>query len=227
MSMKKINMIMPAACSYYADKLPAWFKLDDNGIVNCINNIKQLSNISFSNIYITITKQLDDKFNIKNLLTSNIKFANLHNIKVVVIDKSTSETDTVLQTIKSQHIKSGTLFIKDADCMFTIDANDFDSSKNSIVAFPIEKLSYLTPYNKSYLTIDDMNYITNIIEKKVVGNYINTGGYLFSNINTFVNYAEKYINKDKLHLSNIVYAMMLDNYYFNPIIATYFFDGIN
>ena len=73
--------------------------------------------------------------------------------------------------------------------------------------------------------MDNLFYITNIIEKRVIGHLINAGGYCFEDAEIFCRYFEKLMTQnEKLYLSHIVYAMLLDKIDFRPTIVEDFED---
>ena len=77
----------------------------------------------------------------------------------------------------------------------------------------------VNPQHKSYVAVDEMNYLTNIIEKRVVDHYFNAGGYWFDEAIVFDEYYERLADQPGLYLSHIIYAMLLDGYIFRPAIA--------
>ena len=77
----------------------------------------------------------------------------------------------------------------------------------------------VNPQHKSYVAVDDMLYITNTIEKRVIDHYFNAGGYCFEDAETFVSYYQRFAGQKGLYLSHIVYAMLLDGHIFRPFIA--------
>ena len=67
-------------------------------------------------------------------------------------------------------------------------------------------------------------YQTNIIEKKIVGNLFNCGGYTFNDANDFVNGFEALLEfediSNHMYISHIIYWLILNkNIKFRPIEA--------
>ena len=108
------------------------------------------------------------------------------------------------------------LSLQDADGFFRSEI----VVQNSIAVFPIEQMSVLSPQNKSFVSVDDSFFITNIIEKKVISHFINAGGYCFEDADSFCRYFESLSDTGKkLYLSHIVYAMLLDKQVFRPALV--------
>ena len=136
------------------------------------------------------------------------------------MDESTrDQAETIYQTISKANIK-GPVFIKDGDCYFTSDVEPV----NAIAAFPIEDLEILDPRDKSYIAVDDMCYVTNIIEKRVVGHFISAGGYSFKDAEDYCTYYNSLRGFGRLYLSHIIYAMLLDKHIFRPIMVKQYKD---
>lgn len=206
---------MAADKAEYADGLPYVFSFDKDGVLICIKSILGLDLSKFDKIYFTVLKKHDERFFIVDIMNLQFKRLGLQNAKVVVLDKTTEDqAETVYQTILREKIE-GSIFIKDSDCYFRTELGQ----GNSIAIFPIEELEVLAPKDKSYVAVDDMYYLTNIIEKSVVGHYINAGGYSLNRAEDFIDYYLRLRDYGRLYISHIIYAMLLDKKSFRPMLV--------
>ena len=216
------SLIVPAAAHkvIYEEQLPDIFRLNNKGVSLCVDAIMGLDLGIFSHVYFTILHQHDMLYGISAMLRIQLDRIGLKNAKIVVLEHPTSsQVETIYQTICKEHIR-GPIFIKDADCSFTAEIYP----QNGIVVYPLEKLTVVNPQHKSYVAVDDMSYITNTIEKRVIDHYFNAGGYCFDNASTFCHYYERYAGQQGLYLSHIVYAMLLDRHIFRPFMANNYKD---
>ncbi len=196
----------------YETNIPYLFNFASDGTSLCIKAITGLDLSCFDHIYFVILKKLDEKYSLTELLNMQFKKLGLTNIIVVVLDTSTSsQAETVYQTIKKENI-AGCIYVKDADGYFTGEFNSY----NSIAIYPLDKLDMVNPGNKSYVKLDDGYYITNIIEKKIISRYFNAGAYVFENAEQFCVYYERHASYTNLYMSHLVYAMLLDGIPFRP-----------
>lgn len=78
-------------------------------------------------------------------------------------------------------------------------------------------MSVVDPQHKSYVADDNMRYITNIIERRVIGHLFNAGGYCFENVNEFISYYILHMRDSQVNLSHIVYEMLLNSEHFVPL----------
>lgn len=216
-----LSLIVPMAAdkAEYDKSFPKIFNFSDDGTLFCIKSILGLDISRFDHIYFTILEKHDKQFSLSELLNMQFKNANIYNAEVVVLQSQTNnEPETVYETIKKSHIDGG-IFVKDADSYFTCDI----TFNNGITIFPLDKLSLVNPMNKSYVSIDDQFYITNIIEKKIISRYFNAGGYMFESAKQFCSYYEK-LEYSNIYMSHIVFAMLLDNNIFRPFFADNYVD---
>lgn len=211
------TLLVPVAADKpeYENGLPYVFGLDKDGVLICIKSIMGLALTQFDNIYFTVLKKHDERFFIGDSLRLQFKRLGIKNAKVVVLDEPTlDQAETVYRTIMQENIQGG-IFIKDADCFFCTDL----INENAVALYPIELLEVLSPRDKSYASVDDMYYLTNIIEKNVVGHYISAGGYVIRRVETFLHYYNRLRQYGRLYLSHIIYAMLLDKRTFRPMMV--------
>lgn len=211
------SLVMPIAANKpeYATRLPRVFLIAEDGVMHCIRALKSLDISQFNHIYITILRHLDEQYALTERLQLQFCINGITNAEIVVLDEPTrSEPETIYQTIRQKHIQ-GPIFIKDADCSFTGE----DTAGNAITIYPLEQLDWVNPKNKSYVSVDDMYYITNIIEKRIVSHYFTAGGYSFSSAATYCRYYERLQDQQGLYLSHIIYAMLLEGHTFRPVLT--------
>lgn len=209
------SLIIPLAADKpeYKDEIPYLFRLDSKGRMICLAAICGLDLNEFHNIYVTILKKHSIEYQLKDLLTLQFKRLNITTkAHVVELDHSTqSQPETVYQTIKQNQIK-GHIFIKDADSYFDTDI----PTENSVCIYPLDELTQVNPQNKSYVNIDDMYYITNIIEKRILGRDFCAGGYFFEDTDLYCKIFEELKGNNPLYMSHIIYKALLDGYNFRP-----------
>lgn len=216
--MKSFSLIVPIAADKpaYEREMPYVFGLNKAGIMHCVNSILGLNLDAFDKVYFTILSKHEERYKLKDMFALQFSRLGLTKAEVVVLDEpTTSQAETVYNTVKSKGI-TGSIFIKDADGYFVGEAQPI----NSIAIYPLEDLQYVDPQNKSYVSVDDMFYVTNIIEKKVVSHYFNAGGSSYESVDDFCRYYELVSQYEgKLYVSHLIYSMLLDKKIFRPILV--------
>lgn len=213
---KTFDLIVPAAADNVTDlnQMPFIFNLDKNGIMLCVKAVLGLNVEIFDNIYFTILRKHAEKFNVDEMMILQFKRLGLSNAQLLILDEPTaSQSETVYKTIKKMRIQ-GSIFIKDADGYFcgTI------RRENGIATYQLESMSLVNPQNKSYVAVDDMYCITNVIEKRIVSHWFNVGGSCFEDSELFCKVYEKLSKiQPNLYVSHIIYTLLLSKIKFRPI----------
>lgn len=218
----KFNLIVPAAGlpKEGKTKMPKIFNLDDEGIMLCVRSILGVNPGQFDNIVFTILKSHVDSFDIDTLLNLQFKRLGLYNARIFILDSPTgTQAETICKTITDCELE-GALFIKDADCYFEAEVYP----ENGVAVCPLESLPLVDPRNKSYVAVDDMQHITNIIEKRIINNLFNAGGYCFGNIEDFLKAYNEYSYLGNIYLSHLIYGMLLSGKTFRPITVSRYMD---
>lgn len=193
--------------------MPRVFMPDAEGVMLCVRAIMGLNLEAFNRIVFTVLKSHVEKFDVDTLLSLQFKRLGIKNAEILVLDQPTNnQPETIYKTIKATGIE-GAVFFKDADCFFEAEVYP----ENGVAVCPLESLPVVDPRNKSYVAIDDMQHITNIIEKKIINNLFNAGGYCFADVTDFIEGYEKYASLGNIYLSHIIYGMLLDGHTFRPI----------
>lgn len=208
------SLIVPAAGNAKeATLLPKIFMLDNEGVMLCVKSILGIKPETFSDIVFTVLRSHVQRFDVDTLLKLQFKRLGLHNARIVILEDPTrNQAETIATTIRRCNIE-GPVFFKDADCYFEAEIYP----ENGVAVYPLENLPLVDPRNKSYVAIDDMQHITNIIEKRIVSNLFNAGGYCFEDVKDFLSAYENYISLGNIYLSHIIYGMLLDGHIFRPI----------
>lgn len=219
------SLIVPIAADNASqpEAMPYVFSLDQSGLMLCIRSIQGLNLDVFDNIYFTILAKHAKAFCLDELFKLQFKRLGMKNAHLVILDHATkSQVETVHQTLCQEHIE-GSIFVKDADGFFTGEVR----RENGVAVFALENLDMVDPRHKSYVSLDDMYYVTNIIEKRIVSHYFNVGGICLEDTELFLSYYQHLLqmsNTEHICMSHIVYAMLLDKLKFRPIMAENYID---
>ncbi|MBD5227486.1 MAG: hypothetical protein HDS67_05485 [Bacteroidales bacterium] len=217
-SSKNFNLIVPAAAdkAVYEERMPSVFMMDTEGTMRCVRSILGLNLDVFDNIYFTILRKHAERYDIDALLSLQFRRLGLDKVKIVILDEPTAtQAETIVRTIKTENI-DGAIFIKDADSYFKAEIYP----ENGVSVYPLEALELVDPRHKSYVAVDDMQHITNIIEKRIVSNLFSAGGYCFENVDDFMSIYDKLSDLGNIYLSHLIYALLLDGHLFRPVKVT-------
>ena len=197
-------------------------------MLNCIKSIECINVELFKDIYFAILKKHEDKYHIMDKIITASEHNKLKGIKLhfrIFEYPTSSQAETIYQIIKNYHIE-GQIFIKDADSMYVCDK---EIKGNAVMVYSLENTPIVDPQHKSYVAIDDQNFVTNIIEKKVVSNLFNCGGYSFYSSQDFIDAYEAVQEYEDMlnhmYISHIIYWLILNKKLkFRPIETTEYED---
>lgn len=227
---EEYTLIVPMVSVKYKDTVPLEFKYDNNtGQINCIKALEGIDLSMFTKIYFVMLYEHELKYHIAEKITVARKF-NKKLLDTEVIFKfldipTSSQAETIYNTIIEYNIK-GPIFIKDADNTCTCEGQ---IKGNTVLVYPLENTPIVDPQHKSYVNVDDQNFVVNIIEKRVVSNLFNCGGYSFTDAALFKTAYEALLGYEDItnhmYISHIIYWLILNKKIkFRPIEATYYED---
>ena len=212
----KYKLIVPMlnASKKYENSVPIEFQYDNkSGKMNCMKSIEGINLSSVYKIYFIIFEKHEILYNISNKImlhkSNNEVFKNIEFIFNFVKSPTSSQAETVYNAILINKIE-GPIFIKDADNMAIVNK---EIKGNSVLVYPLENTPIVDPQHKSYISVDDQNFVTNIIEKRVVSNLFNCGGYCFKDSNDFKEAYEHILEFEDIvshmYISHIIYWLIL------------------
>ena len=212
--MKTIIVPIAADKSEYDSIMPHVFRVNNNGIMLCIAGLLGINLDEFDHICFTILRKHNQRYHIRQMMEAQFDRLRLSDkAEVVELDKPTaSQPETIYKTIQAKRI-TGPVLVKDADCYFEAEL----TPENHVCTFPLDSMSQVNPQGKSYIQTDDMYYITNIIERRIIGRDFCAGGYYFEDAADFVHYYNQNQQYHPLYMSHIIYSALLDGNHFRPV----------
>ena len=227
---EEYTLIVPMVSVKSKDTVPLEFKYDNNtGQINCIKALEGIDLSMFTKIYFVMLYEHELKYHIAEKITVARKF-NKKLLDTEVIFKfldipTSSQAETIYNTIVEYNIE-GPIFIKDADNTCTCEGQ---IKGNTVLVYPLENTPIVDPQHKSYVNVDDQNFVVNIIEKRVVSNLFNCGGYSFIDAALFKTAYEALLGYEDIanhmYISHIIYWLILNKKVkFRPVEATYYED---
>lgn len=208
-----MKLILPVAgqSTRFPGVKPKWLLTHPNGNLMVTEAARGLALSEFSDIYIVCMKSHFDKYELHDPLISQFETMGCKDkLHVITLDTQTkSQPETVYESIQKAGI-TGQIYIKDSDNYFV----ENRVCGNFISTYDLNDMDLVYAKNKSYVSINEQNIITNIVEKRIISSMFNVGGYGFKSSDDFCLYYEKLANEDNLYISHIVYNMMLDGHIF-------------
>lgn len=203
-----MNLIVPIAgkSSRYPNVKPKWMLAHPNGKFMAIQAISGLNLNQFNRIIFVYLEEHETMYSFKTGFINELESCGIKNYELCSLDEQTKDvTETVTKAIQLMNIK-GPIFIKDSDSYFS--CSDIPSG-NFIFYSHLKNTNCTKPAGSSYITLDENNIITNIVEKQIISPYICVGGYLFESAEDFLEIASQINSSTERYISDIVYFDML------------------
>tara|TARA_Y100000992_G_C21263469_1_gene492600 strand:+ start:715 stop:1782 length:1068 start_codon:yes stop_codon:yes gene_type:complete len=208
------TLIIPCAgkSSRYPGNRPKWLYTHPDGKLMIEKSITPfIQNKRIKNKIITITKDIEKKFNVKFLIKQMFG----KKVKILVLNNQTkSASETVFKTIDYFNL-NGQILVKDSDSFFSFDKKFNYLNKNFVAGVDISEHPEVSNiHQKSFLRLNNKNQIIDIEEKKIISDKICIGLYSFSSANEFIVHyknCSKNIRNKEIYLSFIVKSMINEN----------------
>jgi len=166
-------------------------------------------------IIFVVLKDHDIKYNSSEIIKSKIS-----NAQIVLVDPTKGPAETVYRALEFVD-ENECLFIQDVDSHF-----NFDKINEDVINFVCtvdlrDRLDTTRVAAKSFVTVNEQDIVTNIVEKSVVSNFIIVGGYFFSAAKIFKSAYESLQLQEELFVSHVIKQSMQDHVFHKVNVTDY------
>ncbi len=210
-----INLILPVAgqSSRYPDMRPKWLITLPDGKLMIEKSVEKFNLKIFNKVYVVVLKEHLKKYVDKKNLLKSLKKNISDKIELIELKKPTTcQAETVYKAIQFGNIKGG-IVIKDCDNTFKCHFNKKPS--NEVMVVNLNNTDLIEAKSKSYVALNKLNKIQNIVEKKVISDFFCCGAYSFKSSLDYLKFAKKLLLKSgDVYISHVIYEMILNKYIF-------------
>jgi hypothetical protein len=217
------NLIVTAAglSSRFEGLKPKWMLTHPKGNWMIVEALKDFDFESIDKVYLSFLQEHVDKYNCLDAIKMCISELGIEDkTEIVLLDEQTKNQPHTVYTVIKQANVEGQIIIKEVDNYFTYTVED----GNYMCYYDLNDTTSINPSNKSYITIDEEGYITDLVEKKVMSSTFGCGSYSFAKAEDYCNYFETLSSKSNLFLSDIIYHMVSDGYKFKAVPVSNYID---
>lgn len=219
------TLILPVAgrSSRFPGMRPKWLLTMPDGKLMIEKAVESLQIKDCDRVVVVCLREHLDAYLAPNSLESVLEGIQHPKTEVCVIETpTTSQSETVAIAIEKARI-DGAIFVKDCDNKFSVSW----SGQNEVAVLDLNSVGLIDAKNKSYVQVDSLGKITNIIEKQVISNYFCCGGYGFRCAEEFVKHYKEIKGKDEsteVYISHVIYSMLMAQENFQIIEAENYID---
>lgn len=213
------SLILPVAgkSSRFPEMRPKWLLSMPDGLLMIEKSIENLDlKKNFDNVVIICLREHLDQYISPNILKNTFEQNYGITPKLAILDKPTSsQSESVYLGLKKAKVK-GSIFIKDCDNSFSF---NFDGT-NQVAVIDLNKQGLVDAKSYSYVKVDSLGFINNIVEKNVIGNLFCCGGYGFEEVKDFYKSYDSIKSKDEIYISHVIFSLLIKGEKFKAKQAT-------
>jgi len=201
------TLILPVAggSSRFPGMRPKWLLTMPEGKLMLEKAVEKLDMSDYGRVVVVCLRE-----HLNNYLTDEslaIVLAGLGHpqVDVCVLEQPTSsQSETVALALERAQVE-GAFFVKDCDNMFRLRWN----GGNEIAVVDLNFVGLIDAKNKSYINVDALGNVTNIVEKQVISNFFCCGGYGFRSTDVFLKHFYAIKSNQEVYLSHVIYSMLM------------------
>ena len=204
-----ITMVLPIAgrSSRFPKMNPKWSLTHPRGHMMVIEAIKGIEQANVGRICVIGLVEHDERFRLVETLSTQFESIGLlPKVDFVLLEQATRhQPETIAEGLRRGGVE-GPIYIKDSDNFF----RHSPTPGNSVAGYDLHKMEKVNARSKSYFEINGDGYITNIVEKRIVGSKFCAGAYSFESAAQFLKYYDAICDSGEIYVSHIIYNMILD-----------------
>ena len=190
---------------------------DVDGVPMVAKALEGLRSDLFDRIVFAVVKAHEDEYGVISTIKGIVPNAEF----VILEDHTSSQSETVAETIRRAEIKGG---IAIRDCDNAIEVHDMPCG-NFVTGYELRYTDSLEAHaNKSFILKDKSKKVVAIYEKDAVSDTISCGFYGFADASQFLEYFERSETVGEKYISAIIQAMLKDGIAFSYLQSDSFMD---
>ena len=203
------TLILPVAgrSSRFPNMRPKWLLTMPDGQLMIEKSIENIDMEIFDCVVIVCLKEHLQKYTSSEMVISSFKKNSGITPELVILEEATSsQSETIYKAIDQGNI-NGAIFIKDCDNVFACKPEPI----NAVMTIDLNDIELIDAKNKSYVEVDSLDVISNIVEKEVISNFFCCGGYSFRSAEEFCSTFDSISSDKEVYISHVIYKMIMSN----------------
>jgi len=217
------TLILPAAgaSTRYPNMRPKWSLTHPNGDMMIVHGMSGIDLSNFDRIVMTAMRYDVAKYQLNDAIHSSFERFGLPFDLLLLDTPTSSQSETVAKTLEHFQI-GGEIYIKDCDDYFVTGPIE----PNMVSVYSLYDMEEVIAKNKSYVTVDHLENVTNIVEKRIISDKFCCGGYSFRSGAHFVDtfHALNADSDSEIYISHVIFEQVLDGSLFKTSKVTNYED---
>jgi hypothetical protein len=202
------TLILPVAgrSSRFPGMRPKWLLTMPDGKLMLEKAVECMEMSDFDRVVVVCLKEHLDTYLTQKALNDVLVGIGHPNVDICILDEPTSsQSETVALALVRANV-TGSFFVKDCDNMFHVRWN----GGNEVAVLDLNNIGLIDAKNKSYVNVDALGNISNIVEKQVISNFFCCGGYGFRSSENFLRHFRSIKANNEIYISHVIYSMLMD-----------------
>ena len=204
-------LLLPVAgqSSRYPGTMPKWLLTMPSSKLMLEESVEAIDLSKFERVIVIALQEHISEYSKEKELLDRLKSTLSEKIELCVLaSPTTCQAQTILEAIIQKSI-SGPIVIKDCDNKFSIDMTD---GINVVGYVNMHSIQMAEASSKSYINIDDIGRIDNIVEKQIISNYFCCGAYGFASAEQFLEATRQLLEySEDVYISHVILHLLLAN----------------
>jgi len=216
------TLILPVAgrSSRFPGMRPKWLLTMPDGKLMLEKAVECLDMSDFDRVLVVCLKEHLETYLTQKSLDDVLAGIGHKNVDTCILDEPTSsQSETVAIALMRANVE-GAFFVKDCDNMFHVRWH----GGNEVAVLDLNSVGLIDAKNKSYVNVDALGNISNIVEKQVISNFFCCGGYGFGSSEEFLKHFRAIKTDQEVYISHVIYSMLMGEENFQIIKANNYID---
>jgi len=201
------TLILPVAgrSSRFPGMRPKWLLTMPDGKLMLEKAVESLDMSDYDRVVVVCLREHLDAYLTPESLETVLAGIGHPKVDLCILEEPTSsQSETVALALERANV-SGAFFVKDCDNMFRVRWQ----GGNEVAVLDLNSVGLIDAKNKSYVNVDALGNISNIVEKQVISNFFCCGGYGFRSSEEFLSHFRAIKSNQEVYISHVIYSMLM------------------
>lgn len=204
--MKTLILPVAGSSSRFPGMRPKWLLTMPDGKLMVEKAVENLDMSDYDKVVVVCRAEHLKEYLTDASLAAILEGIGHPEVEVCALQASTScQSETVAVALRQAGVE-GAFFVKDCDNKFHVRWG----GGNEVAVVDLHKFGLVDAKSKSYVGVDGLGYITNIVEKEVISSYFCCGGYGFDSAEAFLCHFDSIKSNEEVYISHVIYSMLMD-----------------
>jgi len=216
------TVLLPCAGPLTSATRPHWLLTTPQGELAIGRAIRSIPESDIGRVVIGLSDEADKRFGAGEAIRRCFEDISWPSPDIIIIEQATRGPAHTIEVMIERAGVEGAIAIKDADSLFTIQS-PLPGASFTVVCDLRENLEIPRVGEKSFVRLNEQNFVNDIVEKEVSSNLVSVGLYGFADANLFKTHyiaAERALHSSAIFISHVMSSAIDAGEVVIPVTAT-------